>query len=139
MTQTQINALLLGLFGASGPLAKILALVFHMDDGLIHSILEVCTLLTPTISGAIFTYMQRPTGVVNSVASLTPVQQNEALTHVSDAAKLQIAEAVPAVATIVVKDTATDGPAKLAQSDNHPNIVTETQNEADAKKGTKVS
>lgn len=138
MTQSQINALLLGLFGAAGPLAKILGSVFHLDGEVVHSILDVATLLTPAISGALWTYMQRPTGVVAAVAELPPEQQNAALTHVSDATKVKIVEAVPGVATVVIKDEANSTLAALAKDEAHPNVVTETQNETDAKQGTKV-
>lgn len=74
---------------------------------------------------------------VESVAHMAAPAVNEALAKVSDAAKIQIAEATPTVATVVVKDTANGKVAALAQSNDHPNVVTETQNEADAKKGTK--
>lgn len=74
---------------------------------------------------------------VESVASMSAAEQGAALNKVSDAAKIQIAEATPTVATVVVKDTANGKVAALAQSNDHPNVVTETQNEADAKKGTK--
>lgn len=55
--------------------------------------------------------------------------------------KAQVVKAVermPDVATVVVKDEANGALGTLAQSGEHPNIVTETQNEADAKLGTKV-
>lgn len=114
MTKDQITALLLSVFGAAGPLSKILATLFHLDDKTIDAILDTGTVLTPIVAGAYFTYMHRPSGII------------------------AIAETTPGVATVVVKDTATNGLAKLAQDEGHPNIVTETQNEADAKQGTKV-
>lgn len=139
MTQTQINALLLGLFGASGPVAKVLSSLFHLDAGVIHDILDALTALTPMISGGLFIYLQRPSGLVTSVAELPPAQQHDALTHVDDVTKVKIAEAVPGVATVVIKDEANSTLAALAKDETHPNVVTETQNEADAKNGTKVS
>jgi hypothetical protein len=42
------------------------------------------------------------------------------------------------VATVVVKDSANGSVERMALSENHPNVVTETQNERDAKNGTKV-
>lgn len=75
---------------------------------------------------------------VESVASMPAPAVTEALNKVSDVAKIQIAGAVPSVATVVVKDTANGTVAALAQSDDHPNVVTETQNEKDAKEGTKT-
>lgn len=79
-----------------------------------------------------------PAGIVATAASMSPEVQHAALAKVPDEAKVQIAEGVPGVATVVIKDDANGGLAKLAQSDEHPNVVTETQNEADAKKGTKI-
>lgn len=70
---------------------------------------------------------------VERVATMPAADQAAALNKVSDAAKVLIAEAVPNVATVVVKDAAGNGLAKLAQSDDHPNIVTESQNAQDKK------
>lgn len=75
---------------------------------------------------------------VESVASMPAPAVAEALNKVSDVAKIQIAGAVPSVATVVVKDAANGTVAELAQSNDHPNVVTETQNEKDAKEGTKT-
>lgn len=52
--------------------------------------------------------------------------------------QVKAVEALPDVATIVVKDSANSTVGALAIDKNHPNIVTETQNEKDAKEGTKV-
>ena len=52
--------------------------------------------------------------------------------------QVKAVEAMPEVATVVVKDEVRNGVGELAADPTHPNIVTETQNEKDAKKGTKV-
>jgi len=137
MTKEQINGLLLGLFGTAGPISKLLAL-WLTDDKMVAAILDVCMLLTPIVAGAVFSYLQRPSAMVASVATMSPEAQHLALTHVSDETVVQLAEGVPDVATVVVRDTATNGVAALAQDASHPHVVTETQNEMDAKKGTKV-
>lgn len=54
------------------------------------------------------------------------------------ATQIKLVDKMPEVATIVVKDNANGTVGALAQSEAHPNIVTETQNEIDAKEGTKV-
>jgi len=54
------------------------------------------------------------------------------------AEQIKAVEKMPEIATVVVKDEANGKIGKLAQDDAHPNIVTETQNEADAKQGTKT-
>lgn len=52
--------------------------------------------------------------------------------------KVNLTEGIPGVATVVVKDTANGALAKMAASEANPKVVTETQNELDAKMGTKV-
>lgn len=54
------------------------------------------------------------------------------------ATQVKLVEKMPEVATIVIKDEARGAVGELAASPNEHNIVTETQNEADAKEGTKV-
>jgi hypothetical protein len=54
------------------------------------------------------------------------------------ATQVKLVEAIPEVATVVIKDEARNSVGELAQDPAHPNIVTETQNEADAKNGTKT-
>lgn len=138
MNKEQINALLLGLFATAGPVAELLASAFHLSSDTIDTILRLCTVLTPVVAGAIFTYLQRDTAKVAAVASMPAEAQKAALNKVPDDVKVQIAEATPGVATVVVKDTANGKLQVLAHDDSHPNIVTETQNEADAKKGKKA-
>lgn len=55
------------------------------------------------------------------------------------AAQILNVKAMPEVATIVIKDAANGDIGKLARSPDQPDIVTETQNERDAKLGTKTS
>lgn len=74
---------------------------------------------------------------VEAVAKMSAPAQQAALSGVSDAAKVSIAEGVPGVATVVVKDGTNGKLGDLAASPDHPNVVTETQNEHDAKNGTK--
>lgn len=137
MNKEQITAAILVLLGASGPLANILVNTFHMSDSAVQPILTMLTALTPLVVAGVFTYLQRDAGKVAAVASMSAPDQAAALNKVPDAAKVLVAKAVPGVATVVVKDTAGNGLAKLAADPAQPNIVTETQNETDAKNGTK--
>jgi hypothetical protein len=92
--------------------------------------------ILPPIIVAVWTwYGQRRSSQVANVASFTPAEQAEALAKTPDAAKILIAEAVPTVATVVVKNDAGNGVGKLAASDDHPNIVTESKNQIDAISG----
>lgn len=100
---------------------------------------EIMVAAPAVIGIAVFVWGLRAhtnTAKVESVASMPAPAMNEALNKVSDVAKIQIAEAVPSVATVVVKDTANGSVAAIAQSNDHPNVVTETQNALDAKNGT---
>lgn len=135
MNSDQVNTMLLALFATSGPLAKVLTAAFGMSNDTVSAVLSILAILTPAATGAIFTYMQRNAGKVAAVASMSPEEQHAALNKVPDAAKVLIAKAVPDVATVVVKDTATNGVAKLAASTLQPDIVTESQNKLDALNG----
>jgi hypothetical protein len=79
-----------------------------------------------------------PAAKIESLAALSPQAAEAALHKVSDGAKVQIAQAVPGVATVVIKDTANGELNTLAMSETHPNIVTEAQNEIDARLGPKL-
>jgi hypothetical protein len=52
--------------------------------------------------------------------------------------QIKITEQLPEVATVVIKDEARGKVGELAQNPGHEHIVTETQNEFDAKQGVKV-
>ena len=90
------------------------------------------------VPGLISAFTQTDKAAVVKVTAMPVPVAVEALKQVPDEAKIKIVEAVPDVATVVVKDGVNGEIAKLAASSDHPNIVTETANEADAKMGTKV-
>ena len=139
LNKEQVIAILLGLFGASGPLANWLVTSGHMASADVQADLMLATILTPTIVTLVFAWLQRNSAKVAGVAHMSPDEQKEALNKLSDADKVSVAEKVPDVATVVVKDGVNGKLAAMALDNvNHPNVVTETQNEADAKKGTKV-
>lgn len=126
---------------AGGPLtAALIALGFPPVQvstwmGIALLVIGVLSVIVPGLIGA---FSQTDSHAVAKVAAMPAPVAQEALKAIPDDAKLKVVEAVPDVATIVLKDNVNGEMAKLAASDAHPNIVTETQNEADAKKGTKV-
>lgn len=60
------------------------------------------------------------------------------LSAATAAAQVLNVKAIPEVATVVVKDSAVGPVKQLAVDPSQPDVVTETQNEIDAKQGTKV-
>jgi len=138
MTKDQLNAALLALLAGSGPIAKLLATVFNVDNTAIEAILSTATILTPILIVPFLLKILSPKAKIESITELSPQAATAALSQVSSLTKVKIAEATPEVATVVIKDTANGALAAAASSPAHPNIVSETQNEADAKLGTKV-
>lgn len=81
------------------------------------------------LGAAVWSYWKKSTvQQVESVAALPAGDQREALNKVSDSAKVKIAENVPDVAKVVIKDDATGKLGALAASESQPGIVTESQN-----------
>lgn len=138
LTSAQKQMIYVLLTVISGPLVNILTREFHLAPDEAKQWLDLLSAITVAIGAAWGISVTTPTGLGQSVAALSPEAQHEVLKPVSDAVKVQAAEAVPGVVTVVVKDVANGALAALAQSDAHPNIVTETQNEIDAKNGTKT-
>ncbi len=138
MTKDQLNTALLALLGTSGPVAKLLAVSIGLDNVTIEAILSVVSLLTPLLIVPFLLKILSPKSKIESITELSPRDATNALSQVSSLTKVKIAEATPEVATVVIKDTANGLLAAAATSPMHPNIVTETQNEADAKLGTKI-
>lgn len=139
MNQTQMEQMWMKLLAAGGPIAALLMNRFGLDQTTTTAILEVLLVVVPPIGAGIWAWFKsRDQALVQAVAAMPAPAVNEALAKVSDMAKVQVAEAVPGVATVVIKDEANGSLATLAANPNHPNVVTETQNEADAKLGTKV-
>lgn len=129
-TRDEIKGLLLGLFGASGPLGQLGAALFPSAGPVETALLSLGTLLTPLIAGFIFMKLQSPANAVASVATLSAAEQHAALDKVDDSAKVLIAQAVPSVSKIITKDDvpASSAVAQLAASDDLPKVVSETDN-----------
>jgi hypothetical protein len=167
MNWEQSRQALGGLFGASGPVAAFVVQVLGYPSEQVTVTLNLLGALTPIVWLGVQLYRSRGSGQVRAVAALTADQLAEALAVVLEGTKVKLAEAmmgavpsaakaaiattalpdeikvlvakaVPGVATIVVKDDADGVLADLANSRAQPDIVNETENERDAKQGTKV-
>lgn len=139
LNQQQVRTWLQLALSAGGPFAAIILSKTGVSEGDYALYVNLALAFLPgVIVGAWSWYSNRKVAQVAVVAQMPAADQHEALNKVSDVDKIRIAEAVPEVATVVIKDVANGPVAAIAADDAHPNIVTETQNEADAKKGTKV-
>lgn len=96
-------------------------------------------LLPPVIVYGWAWFSNRRSSQVANVATFTPAEQAEALAKTPDTAKVLVAEAVPGVATVVLKNGVGNGLGKIAASEAHPNIVTEAENAKDVQAGTRAA
>lgn len=127
------------LLAAGGPLSALILKYSGMDSNDFNQLVQVILIVVPPVGAWVWgKYANTIDAKVQVIAEQPPAVQVKALEKVPDVVKVQVAEAVPEVATVVVKDNANGALGVLAQSEAHPNIVTETQNERDAKMGTKV-
>lgn len=116
LNQQQIAAWLRITFAAGGPIAALIISKTGISTSDYLMYLEVGLAIIPgTIAAALSWYRNR------------------------EDQQIKVTEGLPSVATIVVKDSANGVVGQLAQSGQHPNIVTETQNELDVLKGTQTS
>lgn len=130
----QFVTALKGLLVAAGPTVIQLAPTFGYDASAAERYLAAAV----SVVGLVLLILDKSsTQIIADAAALPPAKQQQALGNIPAEAKVAIAEATPGVATVVVKDDAPPPLKELARGPN-PNIVTETQNEADAKLGTKV-
>ena len=127
------------LLAAGGPGTAIVLRYTHMNPSDFQLFVQLALFVVPPMgSWAWGLYLNTIAKKVEAIAEQPAHVQEAALTQVSDATKILIAEGVPSVATVVVKDVANGAIGTLAQSASHPSIVTETQNELDAKAGKRT-
>jgi hypothetical protein len=133
MNKEQIHDALRVALAAGGPLAALILKYTGLSQTDFEMWVAVALLVVPPCAAwAWGIWQNRQAAKVEAVARMSSADQHAALNKVSDAAKVKIAESVPDVATVVVRDTATGTLAALAASDNQPNIVSESQNLSDA-------
>lgn len=125
----------------SVPLTNILVRRFGVEVGPeVKDYLDIVSAITVLGGGGYAVSLTTPAAQVEAVKSLAAEDQAAALSKVSDVAKVQIAKAVPGVATVVLENNVTNGLAKLAKSDAPENkdIVTAQQNQTDVLKGVRA-
>jgi hypothetical protein len=135
LNKDQLNAALIALFASSGPVAKLLAVTFGLDNAAIEAILSMASIFTPLLIVPFFLRLMTPQRKIEDITNLSPSAAHEALSQVSDITKVRIAERVDSVATIIVKNGQMGAVGQAAASPANPNIINETQNVLDSKTG----
>src|SRR5882672_9809158 len=134
--QQQIASALRVVLGTGGPIAAIILAKTGVTEGDYTMYMNAALVVVPPIAAFLWGwYSNRKVALVANVAQMPAEDQHAALNKLSDVDKVKIVEAVPAVATVVIKDAANGAIAKVAQSEAHPNVVTESQNALDKKAG----
>lgn len=139
MTDAQKKIIYIVLLTISGSAASSIANLFHVVPADVQPYLDALKALTAALGGAWGLTAFTAGGVVQTASTLPPAQAAQALSQVSDSAKVRVAEAVPGVATVVLNNNVTNGLAKLAADDAHPNIVTASENAKDVLAGTRAA
>lgn len=136
--QNIIQSTLIALFGASGPLAKWLAVKYALDNATIEVILQAANIVTPLLAGAIFFAFNTITSKIAAIKAASPavqatmVQQLPATAVAEGTSQKSTADqaivasalpnetviaataAMPEVAKVVVKDGTMNGAGMLA-------------------------
>jgi hypothetical protein len=136
VTKERIYDALRLLLAAGGPFSALILRYTGMEQTELDLFVQLALLIVPPAGAWVWgIYLNSIERKVEVISEQSPIVQRQALDKVSDGAKVLIAEAVPNVATVVVKDDAGGNLGQIAGSPQHPNIVTETRNELDAKMG----
>lgn len=126
------------LLAAGGPFSAVVLRYTDMSANDFNLIAQLVLFVVPPAGAwAWGLYLNSIKKKVEAIAAQSHEVQNEALNKVSDGAKVLIAEAVPGVATVVVKNNVNGELGAIAASPAFPNIVTAERNEVDAKLGFK--
>jgi len=136
VTKERIYDALRVLLAAGGPFSALIIRYTDMKQDDLDLMVQLALMILPPAGAWVWgLYLNSIQRKVQMIAEQSPHVQHEALNKVSDGAKVLIAEAVPGVATVVVKNNVNGELGAMAQSPAHPNIVTAQQNELDAKFG----
>lgn len=95
-----LTTFLLGLFGVSGPLAKLLAGHYHLDSNIIEFILTVGQMATPLAAGGVYWFMTMLATTMAHIKAMPPSQQAQVAVSLPDAAKVVAAATLPIEAKI---------------------------------------
>lgn len=136
VTRERITDGLRVLLAAGGPFSALILRYTEMKEDDLNLIIQLVLMVVPPAGAWVWgIYLNSMQKKVEAIASAPAQLQQEALNKVSDGAKVLIAEAVPGVETVVVKNNANGELGAIAASPNHPNIVTAKQNQKDATEG----
>lgn len=128
------------LLAAGGPFSALVMKYTDIQPSDFDLFVQLALMIVPPFGAWVWgLYLNTLEAKVEAIAQEPRDVQVQALTKVSDEAKVLIAGAVPGVATVVVKDKENGNLGLLARSDLNSNIVTETQNELDAKLGGRTT
>lgn len=129
MNKEQIHDALRVALAAGGPLAALILKYTGLSQTDFEMWVAAALLIVPPAVAWVWGIWQnRQAAKVEAVARMSAVDQRSALNKVSDSAKVKIAESVPDVMKVVVKNDAAGKLGDLAASNDQPNIVTESQN-----------
>lgn len=124
------------LLAAGGPFSALILRYTDISEDDLSLIFQLALMIVPPLAAWVWgLYLNTIQAKVQSIAEQSPQSQAAALNKVSDGAKVLIAEAVPGVATVVVKTNVNGELGAIATSPAFPNIVTAEQNEIDARHG----
>ena len=124
------------LLAAGGPFSALVLRYTEMKQDDLDLLFQLALMVVPPLGAWVWgLYLNTVQAKVQSIAQQSPQSQAEALNKVSDGAKVLIAEQVPGVATVVVKNNINGELGAIAQSPAFPNVVTAQQNEIDAVHG----
>jgi hypothetical protein len=136
VTRERITDGLRVLLAAGGPFSALILRYTEMKEDDLNLIIQLVLMVVPPAGAWVWgIYLNSMQKKVEAIASAPAQLQQEALNKVSDGAKVLIAEAVPGVETVVVKNNANGELGAIAASPNHPHIVTAKQNQKDATEG----
>lgn len=139
MTKERIYDALRVLLAAGGPFSALILRYTEMKQTDLDLFVQLGLMVVPPFGAWVWgLYLNTLEAKIEAIAAAPAAVQHQALSKVSDEAKVLIAREVPDVETIVVHDDANGTLGAIANSPLHPDIVTSTQNELDAKLGTKT-
>lgn len=127
------------LLAAGGPFSALILRYTEVEPNDLELMFQLALLVVPPLGAWVWgLYVNTLENKIAIVAEAAPEEARLALHQVPDETKVLIAKKVPGVATIVVKDDENGALRNLAKGAEHRDIVTETQNELDAKMSPKT-
>ena len=135
-TRERIYDALRVLLAAGGPFSAVILRYTDVSATDLNLLVQLALFVVPPAGAWIWgLYLNSMKNKVQAISEAPAHVQQQALNKVSDGAKVMIAEAVPGVATVVVKTGVNGELGAIAASPAFPNIVTAEQNEKDATEG----